>query len=184
MTVPPARCADVQVCLNLGLSTSAKLLQVGDIACCDPNLAVPLLRAYNHDADKKDHFYTTNAKEMKTAIDMLGYAAEAVAAYVFPTPQPATVPLYRMFNTGGVDHFYTTSFDEMQRSVLENGYNDEGIAAHVFKTNICGSIPLYRLWSVHDTDHLYTTSIKEVNTSVAKNGYVFEGIEAYVLPVR
>jgi len=81
--------------------------------------AVPFQRAYH--PTYFDHFYTTDAKEMENAINIPGYKQGGIAAYVFTTQAPNTIPLYRMQNVAVVDHFYTTSYPEVQ-SAAANGY--------------------------------------------------------------
>ncbi|KAF7351969.1 hypothetical protein MVEN_01159000 [Mycena venus] len=158
---------------------------------------VPLYRMYNGAAF--DHFYTTSASEVITAVENDGYVLEGVSAAVFPTQQGTTLPLYRLYSAGAHDHFYTSvanrdsapavAFtDEMNHRTnpverdfftTNNGYKWEGTAALVYTTQICGSVPLYRLYAASHVDHFYTTSATERASALAL-GFIDEGIVAYV----
>ncbi|TFY73454.1 hypothetical protein EWM64_g10558 [Hericium alpestre] len=158
-------------------------LEVRAAACGDPNAAVPLLRAYT--ARGTDHFYTTSATEMESAIahsDNGPYVSEGNAALVFTTQVDSTAPLYRLDNPNTIDHFYTTSASERDMAVENDGYNYEEIAAYVYPSQICGSVPFLRAWSVPMTDHFYTTSATEMAAAVADDSYVQENNAGYVLP--
>lgn len=148
--------------------------------CDDPDNAIPLYRGYSPSGS--DHFYTTDAAEMETAIGN-GYTFEGDAADVFGSlpPLTVTVPLFRMFSSSIVDHFYTTSASERDNAVDNLRYTNEGIAAYVYSSNICSSIPLYRMYSGGATDHFYTTSAPERDNAVNNLGYTDEGDAAYVL---
>ena len=95
--------------------------------------AVPLYRAYSPSAT--DHFYTTNEAERDNAVNNLGYSAEGIAAYIFPSATCSSVPLYRMYSPSATDHFYTTNAAERQNAIANLGYSDEGIAGYVNPKN-------------------------------------------------
>jgi len=116
---------------------------------------------------------------MANAVNKLGYNQEGIAAYVFTTQAPNTIPLYRMYNAAAFDHFYTTSYPEVQSAGANSGYTYEGIAAYVYGSAISGSVPFYRMYSPKVTDHFYTTSAAEVSSASAN--YNSEGIACYVL---
>ena len=61
----------------------------------------------------------------------MGYSAEGIAAYIFPSATCSSVPLYRMYSAGATDHFYTTNAEEKDNAVANLGYTYEGIAAYV-----------------------------------------------------
>jgi hypothetical protein len=92
-----------------------------------------------------DHFYTTSAAERDSAIANFGYSSEGMACYVFDTPTPGTVPLYRLLHSSNGDHFYTTSAGERDNAIATFGYIPEGTACYVFDTQTPGTVPLYRL---------------------------------------
>ncbi|KAL5502419.1 hypothetical protein EMCRGX_G009189 [Ephydatia muelleri] len=81
----------------------------------------PLYRYWNG----KEHFYTTNAKEIATGqlcqavTGNYGYKSEGIAAYCYATRRLNTVPpLHRYYN--GV-HFYTTNENEIGNNRSGNG---------------------------------------------------------------
>lgn len=145
--------------------------------CGSPTVA--LLRGYSNSA--KDHFYTTDAVEMETALVKSGYASEGDAGFVFPTQAPDTIPLYRLYNRDIHDHFYTTSASERDTAISRFQYSYEGITAYVYASALCGSVPLYRVQNPTVQDHFYTTDAAEKNTAIGRLGYVDEGIAAYVI---
>ncbi|TBU31514.1 hypothetical protein BD309DRAFT_702987 [Dichomitus squalens] len=140
--------------------------------------ALPLLRAYSPSA--MDHFYTTNATEMKNAVTNLGYRQENNAATVHSDQTPITIPLYRLYSPSVTDHFYTTNATEKDNAVNNLRYRDEGIVAYVYETQAFGTVPLYRMYSPSVTDHFYTTNATEKDNAVTNLRYRDEGIAAYV----
>jgi Repeat of unknown function (DUF5648) len=149
------------------------------LPCANPTLAVPFYRVYAS-VPLYDHFYTTNATERTIAINNLGYTNdEGIEAYIFPTSEPGTIPLYRTYHPTAYDHFYTTSFSQRNGAINDLGYEDEGIAGYVYPDTSCGGTPLYRAYSGAETDHFYTTSPTEWDNSVG-TGYAKEGIAGYV----
>ncbi len=93
----------------------------------------PLYRYWNG----KDHFYTTNGKEIGTTkigvVGKFGYKSEGIAGYCYNTWIPTTLPLYRYWN--GADHFYTINKAEIGTIVVGKvgkfNYKYEGIACFV-----------------------------------------------------
>jgi len=148
-------------------------------ACGDPRLAVPLLRAFN--AALIDHFYTTNAVEMQTAITSGGYVSQGTTGYVFSDQEPHSIPLFRLYNPTTTDHLYTTNVAE-KTNAIAHGYTDEGITGYVYPDPVCGGLPLYRLYSVLGTDHLYTMSPIETAFAIIRSGYTPQGIAGYIFP--
>lgn len=126
-----------------------------------------------------DHFYTAGAPELQNAVDRFGYTAEGTAGLIYKTPQPDTIPLYRLYSPVDNDHLYTTSASEREKSLKY--YTDEGISGYVYPKSCCGIVPLYRLYNLSGKDHLYTTSIDEVGTA-SRDGWVLEGITGYIFP--
>ncbi|KAJ7817791.1 hypothetical protein B0H13DRAFT_1606113, partial [Mycena leptocephala] len=116
---------------------------------------VPLYRMYS--GANFDHFYTTSASEVITAVENDGYVLEGVSAAVFPTQQGTTLPLYRLHSAGTHDHFYTSIANDRDFLTTNNGYKWEGTAALVYTTQICGRLPLYRLYAASHVDHFYTS---------------------------
>ncbi|KAF8952081.1 hypothetical protein BDZ97DRAFT_1768877 [Flammula alnicola] len=154
-------------------------IQLVKRTCTDPQDAIPLLRAYSQAAT--DHFYTTNAAEMKVALTE-GYSLETQPGQIFPAQGPITVPLYRAYAPTAEDHFYTTSAAELDNAVIALGYNAEGITGYVYTEDECSAVPLYRLYNADITDHFYTQDANERDNAVQNLGYTFEGIAEYILP--
>jgi len=73
---------------------------------------------------------------MDRATSSLGYSAEGITGYIFPTQVTQTVPLYRSYSAGGTDHFYTVNKAESDNAVANLGYSYEGIAGYVFPGQI------------------------------------------------
>jgi hypothetical protein len=147
--------------------------------CGDPRVALPLLRAYN--SAVADHFYTTDAAEMKRAVTQLGYTAESTTGYVFSKQQPSTVPFYRLYNGVHTDHFYTTSARERDNAVARLGYTSEGTVGFIYPNVDCGGLPLYRSYQGTAVDHFYTMSAAE-RDSAKGGGWAFENVAGYMFP--
>jgi len=75
---------------------------------------------------------------MDHATSILGYVAEGITGYIFPTQETQTVPLYRSYQPSVFDHFYTVDKSESDNSVTKLSYSYEGITGYV-------SPPLVRL---------------------------------------
>lgn len=149
---------------------------------CEPSSSfTPLYRAYS--ASAIDHFYTTSASELNTAVSSLGYTFEGVTGNVLVSQSAITAsePLYRLYSGGATDHFYTTSAAELSTAVGSNGYTFEGVPGWIYPSQVCGSIPLFRTYDAQGTDHFYTTSQAEYESVVA-GGFADEGVVGYVLP--
>ena len=91
---------------------------------------VPLYRYWN--AGIRDHFYTTNFKELRRGAG--GRAYEGIQGYCFKYFLPGlNRPLYRYWN--GKDHFYTTNAAETGTTTHgargKHGYTFEGITCYV-----------------------------------------------------
>ncbi|KAJ7776253.1 hypothetical protein B0H16DRAFT_1003571 [Mycena metata] len=127
------------------------------------------------------HFYTVDDSTITSAMQSDVYTFNGVAALIFPTTEPSTVPFFCLVNTGISTFFYTTSATE-RSSALASGYSDDGIAGYVYPTQICGSVPLYRAHFIGaNADYLYTTSAAERDNAVLNQGFVDEGIAGYVV---
>lgn len=102
---------------------------------------------------------------------------------MFPTQEPHTVPLYRLYNGRVVDHFYTTNAAERDNARDRLGYTDEGVAGYVYGDTECGALPLYRLYSPGWNDHFYTMSYSERENAAVNIGFTREGITGYIYPL-
>lgn len=104
--------------------------------------------------------------------DLTRLRFEGIAGYVFPTPQPGTVPFYRWFQPRGGSHFYTTSLGEPDRATSRS----EGIACYVFDRPNPQAVPLFRWRSRRE--HFFTTAPDGEGAS--RLGYRPEGVACYV----
>jgi hypothetical protein len=104
--------------------------------------------------------------------DLTRLRREGIVGYVFPTPQPGTVPLYRWFDRRVGSHLYTMSPGGADRP----RYHCDGIVCHVLDHALPGTIPLYG-WH-NRRDHLYTASAEGEGAS--RMGFRPEGIAFYV----
>jgi hypothetical protein len=121
---------------------------------------------------------------MDHATSVLGYSAEGITGYIFPTQETQTVPLYRSYQPSVFDHFYTVDKAESDNSVTKLGYSYEGITGYVFSpsgSSCPGAAPWYRAYQATIYDHFYTMSAPERDNAVANLGYSNEGIAAYIL---
>jgi hypothetical protein len=127
-----------------------------------------------------DHFYTTSLDERDNAINNLGYQAEGVACFAFPSNAPGAVPLHRLFNATTSDHFYTISDSERDNAVAKFGYKTEGEACFVRSAATAAqAAPLHRLFRPTG-DHFYTLSDAERDNAVGNLGYQSEGESCFV----
>jgi hypothetical protein len=106
--------------------------------------------------------------EVVLRFDLTRLAREGIIGYLFVTPEPGTVPLYRWRHKGRGDHFYTTSINEPDRRI----YESEGTVAYVRSQGISGAVPLYR-WAGRK-EHFYTTAPD--GEAAPRAGCRFEGI--------
>jgi hypothetical protein len=104
--------------------------------------------------------------------DLTRLKSEGVVGYVFPTPQPLTVPLYRWFDRRVGSHEYTTSPAGPDRVSSVS----EGIACHVPDHAVPGAVPLYA-WHGRK-DHVYTTRTE--GEGLSRRGFKPGGIAFYV----
>ena len=124
-----------------------------------------------------DHIYTVSR------VVPSGYSSEGHAGYVFTTPTPDTIPLYRFYNGSISDHYYNTYPD------VPPGYAPQGIEGHVVARAAPDRTPLYRFYKPKKYDIDPMGSYVEIegtdryfySTSPAiPPGYTFQGIEGYV----
>ena len=112
------------------------------------------------------------ADQVILRFDLTRFKLEGIAGYVYASPQPGTVPLYRWFDRRVSSHEYTTSPGGSDRPNLVS----EGIACYVFDHEVPGAIPLYAWHS--RKDHLYTTAAD--GEGVFRKGYGPAGVAFYV----
>lgn len=97
---------------------------------------VPMYRWFN--GETGDHLYTIdpNGELAPTS----GFVPEGPVFFVFASPQPNTLPLYRWSKPG--DHFYT--LDPTGELAPTSEYSSEGIACYVHGDPVQGTVPLHR----------------------------------------
>ncbi|KAJ7263432.1 hypothetical protein C8J57DRAFT_1183450 [Mycena rebaudengoi] len=178
--------------LTLGFATSASLLALSSPSaaatvkapspqtCGDRSHAVPF---YFSELPGQAVYYTTLTSDVELLVTPLGYTFRGVAALVFTTQEPSTVPFYHVRNIQAVDNLYTTSVIERDTAV-ENGDIDGPIAAYIYPSQICGSVPFYRLYSNAATEHYYTINATDQAARVASGVWADEGIAGYVLDLN
>ena len=112
------------------------------------------------------HFLTTQADEVTAAIQkgrvLLGIACYVVAWVGRPDPNPAFIPLRRLYRPDTDDYLYTTSQAEADSAVQHAGYVFETIACNVWDPNQplppnWNLVPLLRLYNPQTGEHSYTT---------------------------
>eukprot|EP01083_Nonionella_stella_P006858 19860_1 len=109
---------------------------------------VNLYRYWN--SQTKDHFYTTDAKEIDTTTvgttGKYGYKSEGVAGKCFTdkNARPNLIPLYRYWKGSVGDHFYTTNAKEIGTTtagkVGKHGYKSEGIQCYIYPADVNAAI--------------------------------------------
>jgi len=132
----------------------------------------------------KDHFYTTNVKEIGvTNFGMTGnhgYKYESVPFSVLANQAPGTTALKRYWNPDATDHFYTTDNCGKGDSVydaLPAGYKPEGELGYCYCEPTKGTLPLQRFYNKDIKDHFYTTNIKN---EILGTQWEYQGIQCYV----
>ncbi|KAJ7133684.1 hypothetical protein C8R43DRAFT_643055 [Mycena crocata] len=143
---------------------------------CPDAQSVKLYRLHNPDTEH--YLYTSEASHGH------GFEFDGVAARVFETRQPSTVPLYHIYNPATHNNFYTR--DERERDVMlraNDAYMNAGVAAYIFPRRICESKPLFRLVHPGRGSHFYTTDLEEGNDAMENEGYTDPIIAGFVVKV-
>ncbi|KAJ7496553.1 hypothetical protein FB451DRAFT_1385949 [Mycena latifolia] len=148
--------------------------------CPSPSKAIKFYRLFQNNIEH--YLYTTSTAVKSRALDD-GYEFDGVAARVFKTEQPSTVPFYHVFNRATRDNFYTTDVGARDAALASGPKTavDEGVAAYVFSRRVCGGVPLYRLYNSATRDHFYTTDESEREDAVTDGGYDDPVIAGFVL---
>ncbi|KIJ48652.1 hypothetical protein M422DRAFT_97814, partial [Sphaerobolus stellatus SS14] len=154
--------------------------------CGDPCEAIPYVNYFF--PAWTDSFLVTTADFTFTALLSEDVRYMGVRAYMFPTQQPGTVPLYG-FSQNDVDRMFVLALADGSEPPSPTGYQPgtspltgNNIAGYFYPTQVCGSVPLYQLFSSQITDHFYTTDEQERQLLISENLYADLGIIAYVLP--
>nr|GAT50722.1 predicted protein [Mycena chlorophos] len=152
---------------------------------CPQSSAEPtkLVRLFN--ADTETFMYSTAPGFGTEAEARDGYEFDAVAASVFLTPQPSTVPFYHLLNKETSTSFYTRHERERDAVLAEDPegllWVDHGVAAYVFPRRMCGAKPFYRAHNMHSGSWFFSTSEQELDQMVANEGYTTPAIAGFVL---
>jgi hypothetical protein len=120
------------------------------------------------------HFYASPSEVIST-----GYTIESkYYIRMFPSQEPGTTPLYRLYNPNNLDHLYTIDVNEWNNS----GYNQEDKVGYVYGYAAPSTNPVYRGYKVYNPpsgncatliDRLYTFDVNELYNngfSVEYNG--------------
>ncbi len=83
-----------------------------------------------------------------------------------PDPEPASKPIYRLYNKQTKEHLWTASKNEYN-TLPKYGWTQEGTAWNAPKEGK----PVYRLYNPKTKDHHYTSDKNEVNVLTAKHGW-------------
>ena len=100
-------------------------------------------------------------------------------AYVYPTQESGTVPLYRYWNPTVGDHYYTTNFNELGYGAY--GWTFEHVECYVFPYQASGTVPFHEYWNASVGDHFYTINLDELGPSGAY-GWTYAQVQGYVNP--
>lgn len=139
-------------------------------AACDELAADcrhPVHRAHS---PTRGHLYTLDPREAASA----DYTLSALAyLYLYTSPQPGLVPLYRC-RLPDEYHYYTTSAncDDVGTMI--------GVLGHLAPTPLCGGVPLFRLSNGTLTNYLYTHDPAERDDAIAAQGFAYEAIAGHV----
>ncbi|KAG0041552.1 hypothetical protein BGZ83_001660 [Gryganskiella cystojenkinii] len=111
--------------------------------------------------------------------------AQAVVGSSQAVKCPSTIPIYRLYSSGGTDHFYTTSAAERDNASNNLGYTQEGIAGYVYPSEAApcqSTVPIYRMYNGAIVDHFYTADPEEAQNAIKHLGYNDEGKAWYMFP--
>lgn len=117
---------------------------------------------------------------------------QAQSFRAWDTPQPFTIPLYRLVSTGAtLDFMYATGAVGAGTDpatfippTAPTGWRVDGEPfAWVYGEQTCEGVPLMGVSNAAASDHWYTTNAKEHNNLVNGAHWVDAGVVAYVLPV-
>jgi len=123
-----------------------------------------------------DHYYTTNWREIFSAVG--GWEFERMECAVHRSPQPGTIPLYAYYNHANHDHFYTTDFGELGSGGGDWRY--DGPIAYVYGSEQPSTIPLHRYLSTDGVHHFYSADLRELGAG--GEHWKYEEIQCWVHP--
>ncbi|KAJ7198459.1 hypothetical protein GGX14DRAFT_181203 [Mycena pura] len=157
------------------------IVDVSRLSTCPQARSSKLYRLFN--PDKESYAYTTSLSAAAAIPEEFEY--DIVAARLFETVQPSTVPLYHILNEDTLDSFYTR--DPRERDALlaqDLAYVDHGVAGYVFPRRVCGSRPFFRLFHREAKHHFYTTDQDEVDRMIFDEGYTGPVIAGFVISAK
>jgi hypothetical protein len=121
---------------------------------------IPLF--YYLNADLRDHFYTTNFKELEGG--KLHYKFMGVMTGVYATYKSGTIPVYRYYNNFDHDHVYTSDYKKWGKGGSyrtpdgEHGYTYEGVAFYIYKYPRQGLGPVYEYVNPKNGNKIFSMS--------------------------
>lgn len=139
------------------------------------------LFAYSN-KDLKDHFYTTNFKELMGG--KLHYIFHGVMMGVYAVQHEGMVPVFRYYNDRSHDHVYTMSYSKWgagSSGMSVNGavgHTYEGISFYVYQSPRVGAKPLY-MWTDQERGTVIFSPSKSHAGQGAGPGFKFHRLVGY-----
>lgn len=140
---------------------------------------VPLF--YYINSDLRDHFYSTNFKELEGG--KLHYAFLGVMTGVYATYKSGTVPVYRYYNNFDHDHVYTTNYHKWGKGGSyrtpdgEHGYTYEGVAFYIYKYPRAGLNPIYAFVNPKNGNKIFSMSNSQAGPH--SDNFKLQGVIGY-----
>jgi hypothetical protein len=140
---------------------------------------VPLF--YYINSDLRDHFYSTNFKELEGG--KLHYSFLGVMAGVYATYKSGTVPVYRYYNNFDHDHVYTTNYHKWGKGGSyrtpdgEHGYTYEGVAFYIYKYPRAGLKPIYAFVNPKNGNKIF--SMSNTQAGPHSDNFKLQGVIGY-----
>jgi len=131
--------------------------------------------------DLKDHFYTTNFKELYGG--KLHYTFNGVLTGVYDVEHDGTIPVYRYFDDKTLAHMYTLNYNEwgkgteIQTPEGDRGHTYEGVAFYLYKEPRQGLKPMYMFLNPKNNDAMF--SMDKTNAGVMDKGFKLAGPIGY-----
>src|SRR5688572_10557965 len=101
----------------------------------DPRRAVPLYR-YRRNTSIA---FSLDPKDTNPRFTKFSYSIDGIAAYVYPTPEPNTVPLFGLHNDHSDTYKYGLAGDD------ESDFTFAGVVCYLLPQDSMGGVPFYRL---------------------------------------
>uniref|UniRef100_A0A7S0HJC8 MADS-box domain-containing protein n=2 Tax=Geminigeraceae TaxID=589343 RepID=A0A7S0HJC8_9CRYP len=155
------------------MQQSSSMLEASHSDC------VPLF--YYINSDLRDHFYSTNFKELEGG--KLHYKFLGVMTGVYATYKTGTIPVYRYYNNFDHDHVYTTNYKKWGKGGSyrtpdgEHGYTYEGVAFYIYKYPRQGLQPVYAFVNPKNGNKIFSMSTGDAGPHSAN--FKMQGIIGY-----